>query len=259
VLSVRVLVILPTYNEAPNIAEVIQRLHQACSDAGVLVVDDASPDGTAQVVEALASEFVGVELLRRTHKLGFGSACLDGFRRGLEQGFDALVAMDSDLSHDPNVLPQLLEHLESAEQHYGLVIGSRYVPGGSIPQWSWYRLLLSRWGNQWARLMLGLPVLDATSGYRVYRAATLEKIDLDEVRSEGYGFQIEMVRRIVALGGSVAEVPIAFVDRVAGESKMSTRIIVEALWLVTWWSVQDRVWGVRNRVRKLRKFSESGR
>lgn len=242
----RSLVVLPTYNEAANIAEVLQRLRSACPETSVLVVDDNSPDGTADVVEALAEDLRGVELLSRSVKAGLGSAYRDGFKRGLEQGFDVLVAMDSDLSHDPAVLPRLLDLIE---QGADLVIGSRYVAGGSIPDWSWHRRLLSSWGNRYAGAALKLDVADATSGYRAFRAAMVADIDFGEVRADGYGFQIEMAYRIQGLGGTVREFPIAFVDRVRGRSKMSLRIIVEALVLVTWWGARDRLARLRRRAR----------
>jgi len=234
---VRSLVVIPTYDEAANIAEVVQRLRQACAEVRVLVVDDASPDGTAEVVEALSGQYPGVELLRRGAKAGLGSAYRDGFRRGLEQGFDILVAMDSDLSHDPAVLPRLLEAIEAGVD---LAIGSRYVPGGSIPDWSWHRRLLSKWGNRYAGFVLGMNVADATSGYRAFRAATVARIDFQNIRADGYGFQIEMAYRMMAVGGTVREIPISFVDRVRGKSKMSPRIVAEALVLVTWWGLRDR-------------------
>ena len=238
------MVVLPTYNEAANIAEVLHRLRASCPEANVLVVDDASPDGTADIVKALAEDLWGVELLRRSAKAGMGSAYRDGFKKGLEQGFDILVAMDSDLSHDPGVLPHLLDVIV---QGADLVIGSRYVPGGSIPDWSWHRRLLSKWGNRYAGAALGLDVADATSGYRAFRASMIAKIDFGEVRADGYGFQIEMAYRMQGLGGTVREFPIAFVDRIRGKSKMSPRIVVEALVLVT-------CWGARDRFERLRRF-----
>ncbi|MDE0067486.1 MAG: polyprenol monophosphomannose synthase [Acidimicrobiaceae bacterium] len=234
----RSLVVLPTYDEAPNIAEVIRRLRQACAEIRVLVVDDASPDGTAEVVEALSGQYAGIELLRRSAKSGLGSAYRDGFRRGLEQGFDILVAMDSDLSHDPGVLPRLLEAVEGGVD---LAIGSRYVPGGSIPDWSRHRRLLSKWGNRYAGFALGMNVADATSGYRAFRATTIARIDFQKIRADGYGFQIEMAYRMLGVGGTVREIPISFVDRVRGKSKMSPLIVAEALALVTWWGLRDRL------------------
>jgi dolichol-phosphate mannosyltransferase len=244
---VRILVVLPTYNEADNIAEVLRRLHKSVPNAGVLVVDDASPDGTADLVEDLARDGeLAVEVLRRPAKAGLGSAYRDGFRRGLAAGADVLVEMDSDLSHDPADLPALI----AAVQHGAdLAIGSRYVPGGSIPHWSWHRRMLSRWGNRYAAGVLGLAVNDATSGFRAYRASALERIDLDAVHAEGYAFQIEMTYRLVRRGGRVVEIPIAFTDRERGTSKMSGNIVREALWQVTKWGVRDRALRKRPEVR----------
>ncbi|HET9732873.1 MAG TPA: polyprenol monophosphomannose synthase [Acidimicrobiales bacterium] len=238
----RALVVLPTYNEAQNIAEVLERLRAAAPEADVLVVDDNSPDGTAELAEKEGVALGGVSVLRRPGKSGLGSAYRDGFRWGLARGYDALVEMDSDLSHDPAAVPDLLAGLDGAE----LVIGSRYIPGGSIPQWAWHRRLLSQAGNLYAAGVLGLHVKDLTSGFRAYSAAALGRIDLDRVRADGYGFQIEMAHRVAAAGGRVAEVPIRFVDRVAGESKMSGKVIAEALVLVTGW-------GARRLVTRLRR------
>lgn len=234
----RVLVVLPTYDEAANIEEVLRRLHAAVPDARVLVVDDSSPDGTADIAERVGTELGVVEVMRRPSKSGLGSAYREGFRRGLIDGFDVMVEMDSDLSHDPAALPSLLLAIEEGAD---LVIGSRYIPGGSIPDWSWYRRALSRWGNRYAGLVLGSDVADATSGYRAYRSSALAVVDFHTVRADGYGFQIEMAYRVLATGGAVREVPIAFVDRVRGTSKMSSWIVVEALVLVTWWGFRDRV------------------
>jgi dolichol-phosphate mannosyltransferase len=245
---VRILVVLPTYNEADNIAEVLRRLHKSLPNAGVLVVDDASPDGTADLVEELARqrELTDLSVHRRPGKAGLGSAYRDGFRLGLAAGADVLVEMDSDLSHDPADLPALI----AAVQHGAdLAIGSRYVPGGSIPRWSWRRRMLSRWGNRYAAGVLGLAVNDATSGFRAYRASALERIDLDTVHAEGYAFQIEMTYRLVRRGGRVVEIPIAFTDRERGTSKMSGNIVREALWQVTKWGVRDRALGTRSEVR----------
>ena len=234
----RALVILPTYNEAANIEEVLRRLRDACPKASVLVVDDSSPDGTADLAEQIGDDVGEVEVMRRPAKSGLGSAYRDGFRHGLVNGFDILVEMDSDLSHDPAALPSLLERVEAGSD---LAIGSRYVPGGSIPDWSWYRRALSKWGNRYAAAVLGIDVRDATSGYRAYASSVLAEIDFQKVRADGYGFQIEMAHRVLGAGGSIEEVPIQFIDRVRGTSKMSSRIVVEALVLVTWWGVRDRV------------------
>ena len=201
-------------------------------------MDDGSPDGTADVAEAHGATIGGVTVERRADKDGLGSAYRHGFRWGLERGFDVMIEMDADLSHDPADLPSLLSAVEHGAD---LAIGSRYVPGGSIPAWSWHRRLLSRWGNRYAAGLLGLAVNDATAGYRAYRSDTLRAIDLDAVRADGYGFQIEMTYATVRSGGAVVEVPISFVDRTRGESKMSGRIVVEALTLVTWWAIRDRI------------------
>ncbi|MCB1007135.1 MAG: polyprenol monophosphomannose synthase [Acidimicrobiales bacterium] len=243
----RALIVLPTYNEAENIDEVLRRTRAAVPDADVLVVDDGSPDGTADLADALGDELGRVQVMRRTEKNGLGAAYRAGFRWGLDEGYEALVEMDSDLSHDPAALPTLLTALDLAAD---LVIGSRYVPGGSIPEWSWHRRALSRWGNRYAAGLLGLAVNDATAGYRAYRASMLRQIDLDQVVADGYGFQIEMTYQVVERGGRIVEVPIAFTDRVRGTSKMSGRIVVEALGLVTWWAVRDRLLGGARRRRR---------
>lgn len=234
----RALVVLPTYDEAANIEEVLRRLRDACPDASILVVDDGSPDGTADLAESFDAELGGIQVMRRPAKSGLGSAYRDGFRHGLAEGYDVLVEMDSDLSHDPAALPTLLDKVA---QGADLAIGSRYVPGGSIPDWTWHRRALSKWGNRYAAAVLGFDVRDATSGYRAYSARSLAEIDFHAVRADGYGFQIEMAHRVLQSGGVVEEVPIQFVDRVRGTSKMSGRIVAEALVLVTWWGARDRV------------------
>jgi len=237
---VRILVVIPTYNEAENIGKVIEAVRLALPEAGILVVDDGSPDGTAAIVESLA---VGgeVEVLRRSGKSGLGSAYRAGFKWGLERGYEAIVEMDADLSHDPEQLESLVEPLL---QGHDVSIGSRYVEGGSIPKWSWYRRLLSEGGNRYASAVLGLGVTDSTAGFRVYSASILQQLRLETVRAEGYGFQIEMTYRAVQARASIVEVPIRFVDRKAGESKMSWAIIVEALLLVTWWGSRRAMRGV---------------
>jgi dolichol-phosphate mannosyltransferase len=235
---VRPLVVLPTYNEALNIAEVLTRVRAAVPDAEILVVDDGSPDGTAELAEELGAQLDRIDILRRPEKAGLGSAYRDGFRIGLERGLDVMVEMDSDLQHDPAALPSLLAAIDDGAD---LVIGSRYVRGGSIPEWRWHRRLLSRWGNRYAAALLKLGVRDSTGGYRVYRATVLKAIDLDAVRADGYGFQIEMTYAVARAGGKIVEVPIAFTDRLRGTSKMSGRIVVEAMVLVTWWGMRDRV------------------
>jgi len=239
---VRTLIVLPTFNEADNIVEVLQKLRAVVPEASVLVVDDASPDGTADLVEEVAEQIGDVSVMRRPAKSGLGSAYRDGFRRGLSVGYDVMVEMDSDLSHDPAALPSLLSAVADGA---ALALGSRYIPGGSIPDWSWYRRALSRWGNRYAAAVLGIDVKDATSGYRAYRAEALTNIDFHTVQADGYGFQVEMAYRVLASGGRIVEVPISFTDRVRGESKMSSRIVIEALVLVTWWAIRDRVLRIR--------------
>lgn len=233
------LVVLPTYNEAENIIEVLDRVRDAVPEADVLVVDDGSPDGTADMAERWAADHGGgLSVLRRAGKQGLGSAYRAGFAQGLAQGYDALVEMDSDLSHDPAALPSLISAVDSGAD---LAIGSRYVPGGSIPAWPKHREYLSRGGNRYAALLLGLQVRDATAGFRCYSAAMLQQIDLEQITADGYGFQIEMAYAVAQRGGRIVEVPISFTDRVRGTSKMSGKIVVEALGLVTWWAVRDRV------------------
>lgn len=231
----RVLVVLPTFNESENIGRVLRLVRGALPDATVLVVDDGSPDGTADLAELAGKELGSIEVLRRHEKSGLGSAYRAGFRWGLDRGFDVCVEMDADLSHDPGALPELVAPLARG---FELSIGSRYVSGGSIPNWSWHRRFLSRGGNVYASALLGLGVADSTSGFRAYAASVLERIDLDGVRADGYGFQIEMTYEAKRAGAPVVEVPIRFADRVEGESKMSMSIVVEAFFLVAWWGLQ---------------------
>jgi len=238
---------MPTYNEAANIEDVLRRIREAVPAAEVLVVDDGSPDGTASIAAALGDELGQIAVLRRTAKEGLGAAYKAGFALGLADGAEILIEMDADLSHDPNALPAIIS---AAEHGADLVIGSRYVPGGSIPNWSFGRRSLSRWGNRYAAGVLGLAINDATSGYRAYRASMLQQLDLDAVRADGYAFQIEMTYRVVRLSGRVVELPISFIDRTRGTSKMSSRIVVEALVLVTAWGVRDRMVSLRTRRRR---------
>lgn len=234
----RTLVVLPTYQEAENIEQMLESVRKVEPEMDILVIDDGSPDGTADLAQAVADELGQIDVVRRSAKLGLGSAYRLGFARGLRAGYDAVVEMDSDLSHDPTALPSFSEALAGGAD---LVIGSRYVPGGRIPGWPLERRLLSKAGNLYADRMLRLGLRDATAGYRMYRADALRTIDLDTVHADGYGFQIEMAYRVLSTGGVVREVPISFVDRVRGTSKMSSRIVVEALALVTWWGIRDRL------------------
>jgi len=239
-----VLVVVPTYNEADNIGQVLRRIREAMPEATVLVVDDGSPDGTADMAEVLGKELGDIEVMRRHGKSGLGSAYRAGFRWGLERGFEAFVEMDADLSHEPETLPDLVGALSGGCE---LAVGSRYVPGGVIPNWAWHRRLLSRGGNVYASSLLGLGVSDSTSGFRAYASSVLRRIELDRIRADGYGFQIEMTYEAKRAGAIVVEVPIRFVDRVEGESKMSMVIVVEALGLVTWWGLKRLAENVRGR------------
>jgi dolichol-phosphate mannosyltransferase len=230
----RPLVVIPTYNESENIERMLGRIRECLPEAGMLVVDDGSPDGTAELVAAAAEDLPDLHLLRRSEKSGLGSAYRAGFAWGLERGYDAFIEIDADFSHDPAALPSVVAPLE---QGFDVSIGSRYIEGGSIPNWAWHRHLLSRGGNVYASLVLGLGVADSTAGYRAYSAGILRRLDLERIRAEGYGFQIEMTYRAKQHGARITEVPISFVDREAGESKMSSVIVVEALALVTWWGL----------------------
>lgn len=226
-------VIVPTYQEASSIERLLRRvtavLADACSgDHRVLVVDDGSPDGTADIAERIGSDLGVVEVLRRREKDGLGRAYLAGFRHALDRGAELLVEMDADLSHDPDRLPALLAAAEEAD----VVLGSRYVAGGDVVDWSAARRLISRGGSAYARLVLRLPIRDLTGGYKVLRREVLEVIDFDAVRGQGYVFQIEMTYRATRAGFRVVEVPIVFRDRTEGDSKMSWRIAAEAIWRV---------------------------
>jgi apolipoprotein N-acyltransferase len=239
----RVLVILPTYNEARTVTRVIAGVLSAAPRADVLVIDDGSPDGTAEAVGSMAEREPRVRLLRRSGKLGLASAYLLGFRKGLADGYDVLVEMDADLSHRPEDLPGLLE---GASRH-DLIIGSRYVAGGAVTNWSRARLTLSKAGNLYARKILGLPLTDSTSGFRAFRRQALEVLLAEPVRSEGYAFQVELAYRAWRAGLTIAEVPITFHEREHGRSKISRRIVVEALWRIAQWGARDRLRPARRR------------
>ncbi|GLW06965.1 dolichol-phosphate mannosyltransferase [Microtetraspora sp. NBRC 13810] len=230
----RVLVIVPTYNERDNLPQIAARLRAAVPEVHLLVVDDASPDGTGEIADALAAGDDHVHVLHREAKQGLGAAYIAGFRWGLREGYDVLVEMDADGSHQPEELPRLFDALLDGAD---LVIGSRWVPGGKVVNWPGSREFLSRGANLYTRMMLGVPVRDATAGFRVYRAGTLEKIGLDDVESQGYCFQVDLTLRTVRNRLRVTEVPITFVDRTAGQSKMSRNVVAEALWRVTVWGV----------------------
>jgi dolichol-phosphate mannosyltransferase len=225
----RVLVVTPTYNEADNLEAFVRALFGAVPSAHVLIVDDGSPDGTGKIADRLAGSDERVRALHRSGKLGIGTAYLDGFRFGLRENYDVLVQMDTDLSHDPAHLPAMLRAIEEGAD---VVLGSRNIRGGGVRGWGLGRHVLSKGGSLYSRTILGLSIRDLTSGYKAFRREVLEGIDLGSVRSEGYSFQIEMTWRALRAGFSVVEVPIVFVDRRAGESKMSRQIFLEAVAMV---------------------------
>jgi dolichol-phosphate mannosyltransferase len=224
--------VLPTYNEAENLERVVRaalgQLSASGPDHRVLVVDDSSPDGTGRIADRLAAELETVEVLHRPAKQGLGRAYLAGFRRALEGGAELVMEMDSDLSHDPADIPRLVEAAGDAD----LVLGSRYVPGGGVRDWGLLRRILSRGGSIYARIVLGVPIHDLTGGFKCFRRAVLEALDLEAVHADGYGFQIELTYRAVRAGFRVVEVPIVFTERREGMSKMTARIAVEAIWKV---------------------------
>jgi dolichol-phosphate mannosyltransferase len=233
----QVAVIIPTYNEAENIEQIVARLRRAVPDADVLIADDNSPDGTGEIADKLALTDDQVNVLHRPGKQGLGAAYLAGFGWALDRGYSAMVEMDADGSHDPADLPALLAALQDADA----VVGSRWVAGGEVRNWPRSRAVLSRGGNAYARIMLGLSVHDATGGYRAYRASTLQAMGLHSVNSQGYCFQIDLTLRAVRAGKKVVEVPITFTERTAGRSKMSRAIVAEALWKVTEWGIATRL------------------
>ncbi|MGW3328866.1 polyprenol monophosphomannose synthase [Streptomyces virginiae] len=228
------LVIIPTYNEAENIGLIVGRVRAAVPEAHILVADDNSPDGTGKLADELAAGDDHVHVLHRKGKEGLGAAYLAGFVWALEQGYGVIVEMDADGSHQPEELPRLLTALAGAD----LVLGSRWVPGGRVVNWPKSREFISRGGSTYSRLMLNLPMRDVTGGYRAFRRETLEGLGLDEVASAGYCFQVDLARRAVQKGFRVVEVPITFVEREFGDSKMSKDILVEALWRVTQWGIK---------------------
>ena len=240
----RTVVIVPTYNERDNLDGVVARLRSAVPGADLLVVDDNSPDGTGDEADRIAASDSSVHVLHRAAKAGLGAAYIEGFHWALERDYDAMVEMDADGSHQPEQLPRLLGALEEAD----LVIGSRYTRGGRTENWAKSREMLSRGANTYARLMLGIGVRDATGGFRAYRATTLRKIDLHEVESQGYCFQIDLALRAARAGLTVAEVPITFVERTAGTSKMNKAIVREALLRVTAWGIERRLGRLRGRL-----------
>lgn len=248
-MTARVLVVVPTHDEAENIERLLDQLATHVPAADVLVIDDASSDATRPLVhQRIRAGSKGLRLIERPDKRGLGDAYREAFRIGIADDYDLLVQIDADLSHDPAALPLMLA---VAEQGIAVVIGSRYIPGGTVTGWPRRRTWLSRWANRYVAVMLGLAVNDATAGYRVYRSEALEVIGLDDLQASGYGYQVEMTYRAVRAGLAVVEIPIAFRDRVAGKSKMDRRVVVEAFRLVTVWGVHDLV-SLRRRQRAYR-------
>jgi dolichol-phosphate mannosyltransferase len=244
--SERTLVIIPTFNERENLPLIVGRVHKARADVHVLIVDDGSPDGTGELADELAGGDDRVHVLHRTTKSGLGVAYTAGFRWALARDYGVIVEMDADGSHAPEDLPRLLDALRTAD----LVLGSRYVPGGRVVNWPRHREWLSRGGNLYSRIALGVRINDITGGYRAFRRRVLEKLALDEVASQGYCFQVDLAWRTAQAGFRVVEVPITFTERVVGQSKMSGSIVREALWRVTQWGVRRRLDQLGGRSRK---------
>lgn len=234
----RTIVVLPTYNEAENLDAFARRLRGELPDLELLIVDDSSPDGTGDIADQLAAELGGIKVLHRADKTGLGSAYREGFRLALDERVDVVVSMDADFSHDIAAIPSLVAAIEAGAD---MVIGSRYVPGGRVRDWPFHRRLLSKWGNRYTARALRVRVTDCTSGFRAYRATAMERIDVGTTTAEGYAFLTELVRRMSAADARIDEVPIEFVDRRHGTSKMSWRIVAESMLLVTRWGLRERV------------------
>jgi len=237
--TARVIIVMPTYNERQNLEIMVGRIREAVPDADLLVVDDNSPDGTGDLADKLAESDRHVQVMHRTEKAGLGRAYVAGFGWALERGYDVIVEMDADGSHRPEDLPRLLAALDGADA----VIGSRYVPGGTVVNWPKSREFLSRGANIYNRVMLGISIKDATGGFRAYTAATLSKLDLNNIESAGYCFQIDMTLRVLQAGLKLKEVPITFVERERGTSKMSNAVIREAFFRVAQWGISARLHG----------------
>ena len=232
----RSILVLPTFNERENIEKFLRVVRETNPTLAIVVVDDLSPDGTGQIVENIARSDNLLSVIHRKGNKGLGAAYLAGFARALESGFDNILTMDADFSHDPSVIPQLIDALES---HADVAIGSRYIPGGAIVGWPLHRHVLSKYGNFYTRFVLGLTPRDCTSGFRAYRSTTLSAIDLGSIKGDGYVFLTSILRRIQQEAFSIAEVPITFTDRVEGQSKMSPRIVAESMLLVTLFGLKD--------------------
>lgn len=235
----RSVVVVPTYQEAGNVERFVRAVREAAPEVDLAVVDDNSPDGTGAIAETVAAELGRVEVIHRPGKEGLGAAYRQGFRWALDAGYDVVIQMDCDFSHDPAKIATLLAALE--DETIDCAIGSRYVPGGSTPGWPVHRRLLSRYGNRYTAMVLRLGIRDATGGFRAYRASTLERIDIDSTRANGYAFQSEVAFRMTDAGLRLAEVPITFVDREYGTSKMSVKIMAESMARVTTWGIEARL------------------
>lgn len=239
---------IPTYQEAENIRPLLTAIRELCPDLHVIVCDDNSPDGTGHIADLAAEQLGGIEVLHRPAKAGLGAAYRHGFRHALDAHYEVIIQMDADFSHDPSVLPALIAAIDAGAD---VAVGSRYVPGGSIPNWTWLRRQLSQWGNSYARAMLRLRMADATTAFRAYRASALEQIDIDGTTANGYLFQIETAYRLSSADLVITELPITFVDRVAGASKMAVvRTMAETELRVTWWGISLRAPKVSEGVRR---------
>lgn len=242
----KILTIIPTYDEIDALPGTVARLRAAVPDTDVLIVDDNSPDGTGELADELSAQDPQIHVVHRTAKTGLGGAYIAGFRWGLDRDYDLLVELDADGSHQPEQLPKLLAKIDEAD----LVIGSRWVPGGSVVNWPLHRVAISRAGSLYSRTLLGLKVRDITAGFRVFRRSVLEEIDLGSIESVGYGFQVDMTFRVAGMGKTIAEVPITFVERTQGVSKMSSNIVVEAMLNVTRWGLGARARTLGQKLRR---------
>jgi dolichol-phosphate mannosyltransferase len=250
----KIVVLIPTYNERENLVPIVSRVRASVPQADVLVLDDSSPDGTGDVADGLAAGDDQVSVLHRRNKEGLGMAYLAGFAWALERGYEVMVEMDADGSHQPEQLPSLLVALAGAD----VVLGSRWVPGGSVVNWPFHRKFLSVGGNLYVRFLLGMPISDATGGYRAYRSSALRALDLHKVASQGYCFQVDLAWRAIRSGLSVVEVPITFVERTVGDSKMSQDIVNESLRSITAWGAQYRLGQVRSLFRREPRWHKLG-
>lgn len=244
----QILVIIPTFNEFESLPVILERVRSSVPEVHILVADDNSPDGTGRLADEFADRDANIHVMHRLGKEGLGAAYLAGFAWALQQGYDVVVEMDADGSHQPEQLPRLLDALREAD----LVLGSRWVEGGGTENWPKSRQFLSKGGSFYTRVLLGIPLRDVTGGYRAFRADALRKLDLHEVASQGYCFQVDLAWRASQRHLKVVEVPITFVERTAGSSKMSQKIVVEALWRVTVWGLDDRVTRVRRKASRRR-------